>query len=166
MQMPISLSIEYLFHSRRSFDKIVLKVAKYTESTTVAALKEHGPSHVSENTEIGRIECLAFFPVGYKNASETGETTPVPTDEKPKKKKKKRKTKQDTDQTDATDDAREKATEDGSSTNDGESPDKEKSGSGDADEAVDYDEDDDDDDDNGGGEDVDEADTNAQPIDE
>lgn len=144
---------------------MVLKVAKCAGSTTIAVLKEHGPSYVSEHTEIGRVECLAFFPVGYKNASETGETTPVPTDEKPKKKKKKRKAKQDADSTDATDDAREKAIDDGS-TNDGESPHKEKSGSGDADENLDYDDDDDDEDDNAGGDDVDETDENAQTIEE
>lgn len=151
--------------SARSYDKIVLKVAKYSGSTTTAVLNEHGPSHVSENTEIGRFECLAFFPIGYKNASETGETTPVPTDEKPKKKKKKRKTKHETDSADATDEVREKMNDDGS-TNDGDSPDKEKSGSGDADENLDYDEDDDDDDDIGGGEEIDDTDANAPAIEE
>lgn len=51
---------------------------------------------MSEHGEIGRMECLSFFPPGYKNSSETGETTPVPT-ELPKKKKKKRKARDEAD---------------------------------------------------------------------
>lgn len=140
-------------------------MAKYSGSTTIAALKDHGPSFISENTELGLVECLAFFPIGYKNASETGETTPVPTDEKPKKKKKKRKTKQDADSNDAADETRDKATDDGS-TNDGESPDKEKSGSGDAEENLDYDDDDEEEEENGGGDDADEVDANTLPKEE
>lgn len=51
------------------------------------------------NTEVGKTECLVFFPPGYKNSSETGETTPVPVDEiHKKKKKKKRKAKHDSDE--------------------------------------------------------------------
>lgn len=61
------------------------------------ALKKLGPCYISKNTEIGKQECSLFFPAGYKNSSETGETTPIPVDEKPKKKKKKRKTKQGSD---------------------------------------------------------------------
>lgn len=38
---------------------------------------------------------MGFFPIGYKNSSETGEATPEPIDEKPKKRKRKRKVKQD-----------------------------------------------------------------------
>lgn len=81
-------------------DKFVLKVAKSMNSPTISALKEYGPCHISENTEKGKIECLAFFPIGYKVSSETGATTPIPVDVKPKKKKKKRKLKQDLDVTD------------------------------------------------------------------
>lgn len=55
---------------------------------------------MSKNTELGKVECLAYFPCGYKNSSETGETTPIPVEEAPKKKKKKRKTKQDADDAD------------------------------------------------------------------
>lgn len=62
------------------------------------ALKKLGPSYISKNTETGKNDCLAFFPPGYKNSSETGETTPIPVEEKTKKKKKKRKTKQDADE--------------------------------------------------------------------
>lgn len=64
----------------------------------MAALKRLGPSYTSKNSIEGKVECLAFFPPGYKNSSETGETTPLPIDEKPKKKKKKRKTKQGSDE--------------------------------------------------------------------
>lgn len=75
-----------------------MKVAKTKGSPVLAALKKLGPSYISKNTEIGKIECLAFFPPGYKNSSETGETTPIPVEEKTKKKKKKRKNKQDADE--------------------------------------------------------------------
>lgn len=64
----------------------------------MAALKKLGPSYTSKNAIEGKVECLAFFPSGYKNSSETGETTPLPVDEKPKKKKKKRKNKQGSDE--------------------------------------------------------------------
>lgn len=57
-------------------------------------MKKLGPSYISKNTEIGKNECLSFFPRGYKNSSETGETKLIPVDKKPKKKKKKRQTKQ------------------------------------------------------------------------
>lgn len=43
---------------------------------------------------------MGFFPIGYKNSSETGEPTPEPIDEKPKKRKRKRKVKQDSDEND------------------------------------------------------------------
>lgn len=81
-----------------SYDKFVIKVAKVKNSLILASLKKLGPSYISKNTEVGKSECLLFFPPGYKNSSETGETTPVPVDEKPKKKKKKRKTKQGSDE--------------------------------------------------------------------
>lgn len=74
----------------------MLKVAKREELSTISILKEYGPSYISEHAEIGRAECLSFFPPGYKNSSETGETTPVPS-EQPKKKKKKRKARNETD---------------------------------------------------------------------
>lgn len=58
-----------------------------------------GPSYVSKNSEVGKIECSAFFPPGFKNSSETGAATPIPIDEtQKKKKKKKRKTKHDSDE--------------------------------------------------------------------
>lgn len=72
-------------------------MAKTKDSPILSSLKKLGPSYISKNTEQGKIECLSFFPPGYKNSSETGETTPIPVDEKPKKKKKKRKTKQGSD---------------------------------------------------------------------
>lgn len=81
-----------------SYDKFILKVAKANGSVILPALKKLGPSYISKNTEIGKVECSTFFPAGYKNSSETGETTPVPVDDKPKKKKKKRKTKQGSDE--------------------------------------------------------------------
>lgn len=77
-------------------DKFILKVAKRKESLIISILKEYGPSYVSEHAEIGRAECLSFFPPGYKNSSETGETTPIPS-EQPKKKKKKRKARDEAD---------------------------------------------------------------------
>ncbi|XP_031634237.1 uncharacterized protein LOC116347678 [Contarinia nasturtii] len=80
------------------YDKFVLKVAKIKNSPILLALKKLGPCYTSKNTEIGKSECMLFFPSGYKNSSETGESTPIPTDEKPKKKKKKRKTKQGSDE--------------------------------------------------------------------
>lgn len=70
-------------------------MAKTKNSAILVALKKLGPSYISKNTEIGKKECLSFFPQGYNNSSETGETTPVPVEVKPKKKKKKRQTKQD-----------------------------------------------------------------------
>lgn len=73
-------------------------MAKTKNSLILLSLKKLGPSYISKNTEVGKSECLLFFPPGYKNSSETGETTPVPIDEKPKKKKKKRKTKQGSDE--------------------------------------------------------------------
>lgn len=74
-------------------------MAKTRNSPVIAALKKLGPNYISKNTEVGKIECLAFFPPGFKNSSETGETTPVPVDEtQKKKKKKKRKTKHDSDE--------------------------------------------------------------------
>lgn len=71
-----------------------MKVAKHKDSDLIGLLKEHGPTHISENAEIGRTECLSFFPVGYRMSSETGETTPVPAEQK-KKKKRRRKNKDD-----------------------------------------------------------------------
>lgn len=73
----------------------MLKVAKTSNTPTIELLKKLGPCYTSKNTEVGRTECLAFFPPKYKNSSETGQPTPEPVDEKPKKKKKKRKAKQD-----------------------------------------------------------------------
>lgn len=76
-----------------------MKVAKVRNSPAIAALKTLGPSYVSKNSEVGKTECLAFFPSGFKNSSETGAATPVPIDEtQKKKKKKKRKTKHDSDE--------------------------------------------------------------------
>lgn len=88
-----------MFHSIPfSYDKFVIKVAKTKNSPILLSLKKLGPSYINKNTEVGKSECLLFFPPGYKNSSETGETTPIPVDEKPKKKKKKRKTKQGSDE--------------------------------------------------------------------
>lgn len=87
------------FFSVCSFDKFILKVAKTRNSSVLGALKKLGPNFVSKNTELGKMECLRFFPPGFKNSSETGETTPVPMDAThKKKKKKKRKTKTDLDE--------------------------------------------------------------------
>lgn len=55
---------------------------------------------MSMNTEIGKAECMRFFPIGYKNSSECGEPTPEPINDEPKKRKRKRKTKQDSDEND------------------------------------------------------------------
>lgn len=91
------MNTDFLIGNIFSFDKFILKVAKTKDSPIICALKKLGPSYTSKNTEVGKIECSAFFPPGYKNSSETGETTPIPVDEKPKKKKKKRKTKHESD---------------------------------------------------------------------
>lgn len=99
MSMPITNKLQWFtLNWIFSYDKFILKVAKTKGSPILAALKRLGPSYISKNTEEGKIECLTFFPPGYKNSSETGETTPVPVDEKPKKKKKKRKAKQGSDE--------------------------------------------------------------------
>lgn len=87
--------IKIHLHLLHSYDKLVVKVAKISNSPTITTLEKLGPCHMSKNTEIGKTECLIFFPPGYKNSSETGEPTPEPIDEKPKKKKKKRKAKQE-----------------------------------------------------------------------
>lgn len=82
-----------------SHDKFILKVSKVRNSPAIAAFKKLGPSYVSKNSEVGKTECLTFFPPGFKNSSETGAPTPVPIDEtQKKKKKKKRKTKHDSDE--------------------------------------------------------------------
>lgn len=73
-----------------SHDKMVIKVAKVTNDA-ILALSNMGPSYMSRNSEIGKAECLVFFPPGYVVGSETGEPEPVPEEDKPKKKKKKRK---------------------------------------------------------------------------
>lgn len=80
-----------------SYDKFVLKAAKSNGSPAVAAFMKLSPNSVSANTVIGESECLAYFPRGYKNASETGETTPIPAEQQPKKRKRKRKAKTDAD---------------------------------------------------------------------
>lgn len=87
----------YPFHRH---DKLILKAAKTPESPAIDVLKKLCPCYVSKNTEIAKTECLGFFPIGYKNSSETGEPTPEPIDEKPKKRKRKRKVKQDSDDND------------------------------------------------------------------
>lgn len=69
---------------------MVIKVAKVTNDAMLA-LSNMGPSYMSRNSEIGKAECLVFFPSGYVVGSETGEPEPVPEEDKPKKKKKKRK---------------------------------------------------------------------------
>lgn len=89
-----------------SHDKFILKVAKFRNSPAIIALKTMGPSYVSINSEIGKTECLGFFPFGYKNSSETGAPTPIPIDEsQKKKKKKKRKPKHDSDEENEIDNA-------------------------------------------------------------
>lgn len=96
--MPNILSITPIF-SIFSHDKFILKVSKVRNSPTMAALKKLGPSYVSKNSEVGKVECLAFFPPSFRNSSETGAPTPVPIDEtQKKKKKKKRKVKHDSDE--------------------------------------------------------------------
>lgn len=81
-------------------------MAKTANSAAIAALKAFGPNYVSKNTEIGKTECLVFFPPGYKNSSETGQVTPLPVDEtQKKKKKKKRKAKHDSDEENEVDNA-------------------------------------------------------------
>lgn len=72
-------------------DKLVVKVAKMKTSNVIAILNEHCPSHVSKDAEIGKEECLKFFPSGYVNGSETGEPILVPEDISLKKRKKRRK---------------------------------------------------------------------------
>lgn len=100
-----------------SFDKFVLKVWKKKGSPAMAELYEHGPCYVSENAEIGRIECFSFFPPGYKISSETGETTPIPTNDRPRKKKKRRKVKSDA-EADAVDNGEKKTSDEASNDQD------------------------------------------------
>lgn len=71
---------------------MILKVAKQP-GDAILSLVAIGPSYMSRNTEIGKTECIAFFPPGYTVASETGEPDPVLEEEKPTKKKKKKKQK-------------------------------------------------------------------------
>lgn len=67
----------------------------------ILSLVGMGPSYMSKNSEVGKMECLGFFPIGYMVGSETGEPEPVSEEEKPKKKKKKGKHRRDPDETDA-----------------------------------------------------------------
>lgn len=53
-------------------DKFVVKAAKRMHSSTILNLAGLGPSYVSLNTEIGREDCLKFFPLSY-NAREDEE---------------------------------------------------------------------------------------------
>lgn len=61
--------------------------------TALASLIDLTPCHVSLNSEIGYEECLILFPVGYKNASETGIEPKEPEEEIESKKKKRKKNK-------------------------------------------------------------------------
>lgn len=81
-----------------SADKLVVKLAKST-SHALLTLATHGPSYVSQNTEIGKIECLSFFPEGYVVESETieNEGEGEQEQETKKKRKKKKKAKQNKD---------------------------------------------------------------------
>lgn len=89
-----------ILSTARSYDKFVLKVAKSKGSQTIAAFTKLSPCAVSGNTVDGEAECLVYFPRGYKNASETGETTPIPVEQQSKRRKRKRKTKTDADGSD------------------------------------------------------------------
>lgn len=71
---------------------MILKVAKLP-GNAILSLVALGPSYMSRNTEIGKTECIAFFPPGYVQSSETGEPDPVPEEEKPARKRKKKKQK-------------------------------------------------------------------------
>lgn len=75
-----------------SNDKLFLKVAKKV-GNALASLIDLTPCYVSQNSEIGFEECLLLFPVGYKNASETGVEPKEPEEEVESKKKKRKKNK-------------------------------------------------------------------------
>lgn len=89
------INIKTTFYSCIRYDRLIVKAAKGLGEPgggeTLRQLVCHGPNYVSPNTEIGRDECLLFFPIGYRNASETGVEEPEPEDETVKSKKKKKK---------------------------------------------------------------------------
>lgn len=78
---------------------MVLKVSK-AKPDPILELISMGPSYMSKNSEIGKVECLGFFPIGYIVGSETGEPEPIPEEERPKKKKKKGKHRRETEEID------------------------------------------------------------------
>lgn len=61
--------------------------------TALANLIDLTPCHVSQNSEIGYEECIFLFPIGYKNASETGVEPKEPEEEVESKKKRRKKNK-------------------------------------------------------------------------